>query len=132
MYDDISFSLELLESTFYELKLAPDSLEEAPLRQIIGGCYVTDFGDWVELAALSINPSFRRKGIGTFLLKRIIQDYERTHAICLMVDTEFCPNAPMNPSQLAAWYHRLGFEIGSPYHEGEGWMSRIVPFFLPG
>ena len=130
--DDLVFGLGKLEAVQYELRCIPQGGGVLPeMAEIAGGCFVTDFGDWVEVAAFSVNLRHRRLGLGSFLIRQVIQDYERTHTICLMVDTNYYPDAPLSPEDLAAWYRRLGFEDGSPYHEGEGWMSRTAPFFVP-
>ena len=129
----LEFKVSLWECTQYELTRRPEGwTDQNDLMEVIGGCFVTDFGDWVEISALYINARFRKLGIGTYLVGMIVRDYSQTHAVCLRVETEYLPDVPMSHEQLAAWYRRLGFEDGSPYHEGVGWMSYIRPLTVSG
>lgn len=126
------FGFEKLDAVQYEIEAVAKGkdigFDGSVLRDVVGGCFVTDFGDWVEIAALSVNPGYRRLGIGNHLMRWVLKDWGRSHTICLMVEREHYPDSPMSVQQLVAWYERLGFEMGSPYHEGEGWMSRSKPF----
>lgn len=122
--DDLMFSVCTFNAVQYELKASTGDWEiEGGFQEIIGGCYATQFQDWVELAVVSVNPKYRRKGIGTYLVKKVIADHPQS-IICLMVDTSYIPEAPLSYDALVEWYQKLGFVVGSPYHLGAGWMSR--------
>lgn len=76
--------------------------------RIIG--YVTALTDGVLAAYVSfleVIPEFRGRGIGTELMKRLLQRLEKLYAIDLMCDPEAAP-----------FYENLGF------HSGNGMMIR--------
>ena len=72
--------------------------------------YVTALTDGVLTAYVSfleVLPEFRGRGIGTELMKRLLQHLEKLYAIDLMCDPEVAP-----------FYENLGF------HSGNGMMIR--------
>ncbi len=76
--------------------------------RIVG--YVTALTDGVLTAYVSfieVIPEFRGRGIGTELMKRLMQRFEKLYAIDLMCDPEVAP-----------FYENLGF------HSGNGMMIR--------
>lgn len=76
--------------------------------RIVG--YVTALTDGVLTAYVSfleVIPEFRGRGIGTELMKRLLQRLEKLYSIDLMCDPE-----------VAAFYENLGF------HQGNGMMIR--------
>ena len=67
--------------------------------------YVTALTDGVMTAYVSfleVLPEFRGRGIGTELMKRLIQRWERLYSIDLMCDPEVAP-----------FYENLGFQPGN-------------------
>ena len=71
--------------------------------RIVG--YVTALTDGVLTAYVSfleVLPEFRGRGVGTELMKRLMQRLERLYAIDLMCDPEVAP-----------FYESLGFQPGN-------------------
>jgi ribosomal protein S18 acetylase RimI-like enzyme len=81
--------------------------------------------EFVEICKLNINPEFRGRGYGARIMTNLLADYRTTY-LCLMVaedpDTE---TGGLSKPQLIGWYKRMGFVMGSPFHVGENWMSKI-------
>ena len=82
------------------------------------GCYPSE--GFVEVYGLNINKEYRRNGYGRRIMLSLLQDFAGGW-ICLMVE--------QNPSgmpldALVAWYKRLGFVEGSPFHDEVGWLCK--------
>lgn len=125
-------SNELEEEIVFNVCRTVSFYEVATLDgKIVGGVFAIPFivdnssssfpGEtFLEICTLNINKGFRRRGCGRRLMNSILADFGDEY-LCLMVEKN--PVA-MSREDLIAWYMRLGFTLGSPFHEGEGWMSR--------
>jgi len=121
--EEVRFSIRR-DVSFYGVTL-PDG-------KVVGGVFAIPFfvenssgeypsEDFVEVYGLNINKEYRERGYGRRIMLNLIEDFGAGW-ICLMVEPR--PSG-MAKEDLIAWYKRLGFVEGSPFHDDEGWFSRV-------
>jgi len=104
--------LTVRNATYYEL--AQDG-------EIIGGVFAVDQRTYIEIVDLFVNVAFQGQKYGRSLFRDILNTYPYS-IICLRCEAF---GNGLEQEELAAWYRRWGFDDGSPFHKGEGWMHRI-------
>ncbi|PMB03561.1 hypothetical protein CEN49_22835 [Fischerella thermalis CCMEE 5273] len=90
--------------------------------EIVGGVFAVNHWKYIEIVDLFVNKEFQGQGYGRSLLREVLNTYPY-NTICLCCEAF---GDGLNQNELAAWYRRWDFVDGSPFHEGEGWMHRII------
>jgi len=62
-----------------------------------------------EIALIAVNPSYRNRGVGTTLLRKLLEEFKKAGADLVSLH---CPSMAMDAKQL---YDKLGFEVRA-YH----------------
>ncbi|MBO3459972.1 GNAT family N-acetyltransferase [Aetokthonos hydrillicola Thurmond2011] len=91
-----------------------------PCGSIIGGVFAVNHWKYIEIVDLFVNKQFQGQGYGRSLLKDVLNSYPH-NMICLRCEAL---GDGLNQDELVAWYQRLEFVDGTPFHEGEGWMHK--------
>jgi predicted GNAT family acetyltransferase len=77
---------------------------------------LTNIGEMVPgtmtMTRINIPREHRGKGLGTALLKRVLDDADRDQ---VMITLEIMPSGPLNYDELRDWYARHGFSELSMY-----------------
>ena len=92
-------------ATLYDLMQEP--LQEDGRSRRVASCLVSDWYGDVFLYRMWVEPSCRRQGFATQLLRRVIADFGRDG---LTLEPSALADKPMDDEQLATWYAAHGFQ----------------------